>query len=256
MEEQNLNILKTKLQEIKEMGWIKSQRLGNAGGVGNTLEDLLGIPENNLQLPDFGKWELKSQRAKTKSRLTLFHCEPQPRQDGIIAQILLPQFGWPHRKAGILYPEDEKSFRQTISAISYSDRGFIVKVDRDNGRIYASFDYEQIRERHSKWRNNLPVKTLNPVPYWTFDDIVQKLDTKLHNLIYVKAETQLISGKEYFHYTEIEAYTNPTLENFLNLVENGSIYIDFDARTSHNHGTKFRIKPSARNELYQQHIII
>lgn len=56
MEEQDLNLLKTKLQEIKEMGWIKSQRLGNAGGVGNTLEDLLGIPENNLQLPDFGKF--------------------------------------------------------------------------------------------------------------------------------------------------------------------------------------------------------
>lgn len=31
------------LLKIKEKGWIKNARHGNAGGVGNTLEDLLGI---------------------------------------------------------------------------------------------------------------------------------------------------------------------------------------------------------------------
>lgn len=32
-----------KLLEIRSMGWIENGRHGNAGGVGNTLEDLLGI---------------------------------------------------------------------------------------------------------------------------------------------------------------------------------------------------------------------
>ena len=32
-----------KLKEIVDMGWIKNTRHGNQGGVGNTLEDLLGI---------------------------------------------------------------------------------------------------------------------------------------------------------------------------------------------------------------------
>lgn len=90
----------------------------------------------------------------------------------------------------------------------------------------------------------------------TFKDISQKLTTKLNNLMYVKAETKYISGEEYFKYNEIEAYVNPTLERFLNLVETGFIYIDFDARTGHNHGTKFRIRPAAKTALYQQHIIV
>lgn len=38
------------LLKIKKMGWIENARPGNQGGVGNTLEDLLGIKENNLPL--------------------------------------------------------------------------------------------------------------------------------------------------------------------------------------------------------------
>lgn len=41
-----------KLKEIRSMGWIESGRHGNAGGVGNTLEDLLEIEENNLPIPN------------------------------------------------------------------------------------------------------------------------------------------------------------------------------------------------------------
>ena len=74
--------------------------------------------------------------------------------------------------------------------------------------------------------------------------------------MYVKAETKHISGYECFKYNEIEAYVDPTLERFLALVESGAIYVDFDARTGHNHGTKFRIRPAAKNDLYQQHIIV
>ena len=34
--------LKEALQDIRSRGWIETQRKGNDGGVGNTLEDLLG----------------------------------------------------------------------------------------------------------------------------------------------------------------------------------------------------------------------
>lgn len=33
MREHDLDLLRTRLQEIKEMGWVKNQRPGNAGGV-------------------------------------------------------------------------------------------------------------------------------------------------------------------------------------------------------------------------------
>ena len=219
---------------------------------------MLDVAENNLQIPDFGDWELKSQRAKTGSLLTLFHCEPKPRDAKIVPQILLPLYGWPHQDAGTLYPANERSFRQTINAAAYSDRGFTVRVDYKKQCIYISFDFSKIDHRHGQWRkfieNGVGTGDISPNPYWTFEGIEKKLSTKLKNLMYVKAETKEISGEEYFQYHEIEAYVDPTLEKFLDLVEDGAIYVDFDARTGHNHGTKFRIRPAAKIHLYQQHI--
>lgn len=45
------------LRGIREKGWIISGRHGNHGAVGNTLEDLLGIEENNLPIPNAAEWE-------------------------------------------------------------------------------------------------------------------------------------------------------------------------------------------------------
>ena len=39
------------LREIRNRGWSPNARRGNVGGIGNTLEDLLGIEENNLPMP-------------------------------------------------------------------------------------------------------------------------------------------------------------------------------------------------------------
>lgn len=58
-------------RKIKEMGWIRTHRAGPTG-VGKTLEDLLGIEENNHDAPDFGEYELKSCRVNSQSMLTMF----------------------------------------------------------------------------------------------------------------------------------------------------------------------------------------
>ena len=91
------------LREIRDMGWIKNRRQGNSGGIGNTIEDLLGIEENNLPIPNAAEWELKAQRIDTTSLLTLFHMEPSPTACKFIPQVLLPRFGWPHKEAGLKY---------------------------------------------------------------------------------------------------------------------------------------------------------
>ncbi len=63
--------------KIKDIGWITTHRSGPTG-IGKTLEDLLGIPENNLHEPDFGEYELKSCRLHSNSMLTMFTQTPQP----------------------------------------------------------------------------------------------------------------------------------------------------------------------------------
>jgi len=256
--DEDLLKLKDKLSEIKKQGWIKNTRPGNAGGVGNTLEDLLEIAENNHQIPDFGEWELKSQRSETSALLTLFHVEPQPRKSKIVPSILLPKYGWPHQEAGTTYPINERSFRQTISAVNASDRGFKVNIDMEKKTIYISFDYDLIDDRHSDWKatifSGVGVKNICPFPYWDFSEIEKKLSTKIKNMMYVHAATQIVNGEEYFQYNEIEVYIEPTLNRFLCLLRAGKIFIDFDARTGHNHGTKIRIKPEAKAELYDHRV--
>lgn len=48
------------LCEIADRGWVESTRHGNVGGIGNTIEELLGIEENNLPIPNAAEWELKT----------------------------------------------------------------------------------------------------------------------------------------------------------------------------------------------------
>lgn len=240
------------LKEIREQGWIQTGRENNDGGVGNTLEDLLGIEENNLPIPNAAEWELKAQKKETKSLITLFHMEPSPRAFRFVPSILLPEFGWKHKEAGKRYSNDEKSFRQTISSSSYSNRGFTVKIDRNERKIFVDFNPKKINVDDPKWIQEVSHKSLNPKPYWGFDDLYHKAGTKLHNCFFVRAESKRINGILHFHYQDIYMLKKLDLNKFINAIESGYIYIDIDARTGHNHGTKFRLKKEALINLYSE----
>ena len=138
-----------KLKTISAQGWIENRRPGNDGGIGNTLEDLLDIEENNLPLPNAAEWELKTQRLTTTSLTTLFHMEPSPRALRFVPAILLPKYGWPHQKAGTKYPETERSFRATLHGQARSDRGFGVQINSREKKVLISFDYRAVAPRHA-----------------------------------------------------------------------------------------------------------
>lgn len=235
-------------------------RQGNVGGIGNTLEYLLGIEENNLPIPNASEWELKCQRYSTRSLLTLFHMEPSPRALKFVPQILLPKYGWRHNKAGKLYGEEEMSFRQTISGLAPTDRGFCVRVDRENQKVVLSFDANAVHSRHTAWLNivadRVGLGEIIPQPYWGFDDLRYKAGTKLTNCFFVQAEVKREGGKEFFHYSRIAVLQGFCFEAFLTAIEVGDVLIDIDARTGHNHGTKFRLRPSRLSALYQSAIEI
>ncbi|NLH51868.1 MAG: MvaI/BcnI restriction endonuclease family protein [Bacteroidales bacterium] len=249
-----------RLLEIKQKGWILNTRQGNAGGVGNTLEDLLGIQENNLPIPNAAEWELKCQRKGSSSLTTLFHMEPSPRAVRFVPSILLPKYGWSHELAGTDYPETEMSFRQTINGLKRSDRGFCVTVDRNVRKVLISFDASSVDHRHNNWLNSVKdrigLSELNPQPYWGFDDLFHKAGTKLLNCFYVQADVKRESGREHYHYNTIMILRKFSLDKFISAIENGIILIDFDARTGHNHGTKFRIRQGNWDRLYDDVKII
>ena len=253
------NLIK-EFHKIAAQGWIENARKGNAGGVGNTLEDLLGIEENNLPIPNAAEWELKAQRLDTSSLTTLFHIEPSPRAVKFVPQILLLNYGWRHEEAGKKYSENEMSFRQTIHGNSASDRGFIVKIDRINRKVLISFDYTKVSESHKDWlksvKQRIGLDELNPQPYWGFDDLANKAGTKLLNCFYVQAEVKKEAGKEFYHYNSVMMLQKFSFDGFLQELENGNILVDFDARTGHNHGTKFRLRQNCFPNLYEKATVI
>jgi len=244
------------LRKIKEMGWIKNKRPGNVGGIGNTLEDLLGIKENNLPIPNAAEWELKTQRANTSSLTTLFHMEPSPRALKFVPQIFLLKYGWPHKEAGTRYPKNEMSFRQTIGGKNGSDRGFKIVINRRERKVLVSFNSNKVAEHHSDWiasvNKRIGLDEINPQPYWGFDDLFHKAGTKLINCFYVQAQVKKKDGEEYFHYNKILMLQKFSIDKFVKALEENNVLVDFDARTGHNHGTKFRLRQNYLPELYEK----
>lgn len=244
----------SKIRDICNGGWYENARPGNDGGVGNTMEDLLGIKENNLPIPNAAEWELKCYRAKSSSLTTLLHCEPSPRASKIVSSILLPNYGWEHKSAGIKYKSTELSFRQTINARSRTDRGFGIYVNYDAQRIEVSFDCNSVSDKHSGWLKSVDqrigLNDLSPSPYWGFSDIFYLVATKLLNCFYIAAYSKKIEGHEHFSYFKIQMLKGLSQEQFIKAIENGIILVDFDARSGHNHGTKFRIRRDSFAPLY------
>src|SRR4030043_2128777 len=89
----NYNEFVEKINQIKNMGFVDSKRTGDTG-IGKTLEDMLGITENNIAGPDFDIYELKSGRKDSASMLTLFTKAPMPEGAN---KSLLEAFGYKQR---------------------------------------------------------------------------------------------------------------------------------------------------------------
>ncbi len=243
------------LMTIGRSGWVQSCRKpGNDGAVGNTLEQLLGIDENNLPLPNAAEWELKGQRRKTRSLVTLFHMDPSPQAMGLVNNLLIAKYGWPLNGR-----PNELSFRQTISTISPSDRGFQVVINEEEQKVEISFDASVISKKHQAWLQSVEQRAglgqLNPQPYWGFYDLQHKAGTKLKNTFFVLADSKVQGGVEYFQYNGILMLQTFSFEKFLDAIREGLIKVDFDARngfgrSGHNHGTKFRVTTNLLPTFY------
>lgn len=251
------------IRAVAAQGWHRSVKetkdSRNDGAVGNTLEALLGIKENNLPIPNAREWELKGQRSHTSSLTTLKHMEPSPNALGIVSNILLPYYGWKHKQAGIKYPETEMSFRSTTSAKEFTKRGFRILVDRNQAKVRFIFDSSKVNTSQPEiklWLDSVGQRVgLGPFehePYWGFEDLKYAVGEKIKNCFYVVADSKMEYGREHFFYEELFLLRGFSFDSFVKCLEDGVILVDFDARTGHNHGTKFRIKQGCWSSLYSK----
>ncbi len=213
----------TKLKQIKDMGYVETHRTGNTG-IGKTLEDLLGIKENNVPGPNAAMIELKSARKNTPSMLTLFTKSPLPMSAN---STLLQRFGYESSRGN-----ERKELHTTVNAVKFNqlkgNPGFKINVEDD--------------------KLNLVTPQNEIVGYWDKDTLQKRFEAKLPKLLYVKAETRGSGANEEFWFNEAWLLSGFNFDSFLTLLREEIIFVDIrigqyaDGRP-HDHGTAFRVRP-------------
>jgi len=239
--------------------WHRGTHQGNDGNQGNTLEAILGVAENNLQTPDLGEIELKSSKNESGSMLTLFHKEPSPAAS---VPKIVSSIGWKHQKAGIKYDEDEMRFSSTTYGHKHTSRGMIIRLT--STRI--EFMYEKWRVKRSAkdlskrfanlgaWADNIESRTphyssILPV-YWDRTDFERVCCSKLDKTLMVYCDVKTVNNVHHYRFTDAYIYSNFNSSKLTWAFISGDVVLDFDARTNHNHGVKFRIKKSKISSLF------
>ena len=224
--------------KIKEQGWIRTHRSGPTG-IGKTLEDLLGIPENNLDEPDFGEYELKSCRLDSQSMLTMFTRAPQPSRANTY---LREKYGY----SSNAYDNDEKVLHATLSA----DRFTTSSNTGNKLKIWCDIDGIYILSQDG--RENV---------FWSREALKRCFEKKYKNkFVYAKALSRGNGANEEFHFVEAYEVSGFNYEAFIDLLEAGKIYVDLrigqyhngkNKGKTHDHGTGFRIRENDQYLLFK-----
>lgn len=225
-------------RKICDMGWITTHRAGPTG-IGKTLEDLLGIPENNIDGPDFGDYELKSCRLDSNSMLTMFTRAPQPARTNTYLRL---KYGY----SSGAYDNDEKVLHATLSADRFTpiaDTGHKLKIWCDVEGIYIMSEdgVENV--------------------FWSRDALKKCFEKKYKNkFVYAKAQSRGTGANEQFRFVEAYEVSGFDYEAFIDLLEEGKIYVDLrigqyhngpNKGKTHDHGTGFRIKEIDQPRLFK-----
>lgn len=233
-----LNDFIEEFEKVKAMGWIRTHRAGPTG-IGKTLEDLLGIPENNLDEPDFGDYELKSCRIDSNSMLTMFTRAPEPRRANTYLRM---KYGY----SSNAYDNDEKVLHSTLSADRFTpvaDTGHKLKISCAADGIYIECEdgVENI--------------------FWSREALKACFEKKYKNkFVYAKALSRGEGANEEFKFIEAYEVSGFDYDAFISLLEEGKIYVDLrigqyhhgrNKGKTHDHGTGFRIKENDQHLLFK-----
>ena len=220
----SLDGIKSELENIKSKGFIKTHRSGNTG-VGKTLEDLLGITENNFSIPDIGFAELKATRATKSNLLTLFTKSPD--EFGANKRLLV-DYGYDVGNGLELHTNLDANNFNNLKGSPFIK----VQFDERKKKLYYQHYYD---------------KKIDYLSY-SYDTLINAFTVKYPSgtMIYVIADTKGKGINEEFWYKEAYFLEGFDSKKFLKMLKEGNIYINirlgvYDDGSVHDHGTAFRI---------------
>lgn len=241
--QKNIEKLQKEFQRIRAKGYIKGICNGYSA-VGRTFENELNLPENNFWVPDYYGIEIKARRAYSKSYITLFNAVPNGEKLFEIER-LKDIYGFPSRKDRrykVLYAEVYGN-KLNFGGIKYQ---YKLDVDRNQKKVYLSV--------YNRYNTLIEQKV-----YWSFDYLKSRLLTKLEYIAIVAAWPWTINNCDYFKYYKIDIYKLISFDNFINLIEDGTIKLSIkvDIYTSdkhygktYDHGCGFAIQEQNLTKLY------
>lgn len=246
------NEIKPRLKEIIQNGYYdNSKGVGEIDpkDVGDTLESLLRVPTNNSPGADLdGLIELKAKGAKTLD--TLFTLRPN--FEGTEVANFEPIDKSRVSAFARLYGYDSdkhpgySSLYITIGSEDHpqNGQGFYLEVDEANAKVCLM-------------RTDPLSKKKEVTAFWKFENLRSQLLEKHPSTLWFKASKRMVDGMGQFNYTEIEFSRAPQFMTFLSLIKTGIITYDWRGYTTKtgaysgkNHGNAWRIKPSAKSELF------
>lgn len=234
---ENKNFIISKFREVKALGYVISHRKNNTG-IGKTFEDYVGVVENNLGEADLAGFEIKAHREESTSYVTLFTKAPSfPKRAN----------SYLNKEFGIPYDDPKKIGLNKLHTSMFAN---------EYNTFASKLSFKLINNRKQKTirigvydLNHNPIDTTVGYNYDTLEKILKR---KLHNLFYVSAKRKYKEETEFFYFYKAEIYTEPSIDNFLDLIDKGLIMYDIrigsyaDGRT-HDHGSGFRIlQPNIR----------
>lgn len=221
----DIEILRKKLQDIKNTGYVVSQRKGNTG-IGYTLESLLGIEENNVQVPDLGVIELKSKRITASTPVTMFTFNKGVWQ--IKQKEVIETYGYTDTTG-------RKALYCTVNTIP-NQQG-----------LYSAITSTTLSMHHTNG-------TL--IAEWQAEHIGETLQKKMPALVLVQAETRVNSEeKEEFYFNKAYVLSQPNVAQLLTMISTNDVIIDERMHINkrggvRNHGTAFRIDESKLHHCF------
>lgn len=234
----NLDEFITKLEQIRDRGYIKSHRSGDTG-IGKTLEDLLGIDENNISGPDFSVYELKSTRRQSTTMVTLFTKAPSPK--GAIKK-LVDNFGYRNRKGS------SKTKQTTLVAVEGKTE-YIPPEEKELHVIVDSIKPNSVGLQLYFVGERLHFKNAKGIAaYYDRDALEKAFEKKYHSMIFVIADCKKEDKQELFWYNEAYKLDGFGFATFTQLIKDGLLKADirvghYPDGGVHDHGTAFRILP-------------
>ena len=227
------NELRQRIQVIHDRGFIPAVTGGDTA-VGDTLEHALGISRNNSRQPDYHGIEIKA------SRLTRNGARRSTTRQTLFTKV--PDFGMTYREIVETYgkwqiPKNSTEARlqlyETFKVSRVNAYGLRLKIDENNDDLQIIFETPD----HTTF-----------VSAWHLQTLRDAILSKHHETFWVKAESILRDGIEYFRYDRILHTRGPNVTLLSALFEADLITLDLAAHINNDgswrdHGVLFKMHP-------------